>query len=210
VQEAIEFARKSEGQPVVLAEGSDNPGGGGPCDGTHILRALIAADFQGAVVAIIADPESVARAIAAGVGEEVELEVGGKSIALHGEPVALCGYVQAVTDGNFQHKGPMARGKRAQMGRTAVVRVGGVEIILTEQRLQPFDAEVLRSVGIEPVDRKLIALKSAVHFRADYTPIAHAILEVDTPGVHSPNLSSYDYKKVRAVYPLSGEVVDWR
>ena len=92
----------------------------------------------------------------------------------------------------------------------AVVRVGAVEIILTEQRLQPFDAEVLRSVGIEPVDRKLIALKSAVHFRADYTPIAHAILEVDTPGVHSPNLSSYDYKKVRAVYPLSGEVVDWR
>ena len=209
VEEALEFVKASEGQPVVLAEGSDNPGGGGPCDGTFILRALIAADFQGAVVAVIADPESVARAIAAGVGAAVELVVGGKSIPLHGEPVALCGYVQAISDGNFVHKGPMGRGKSAQMGRTVVVRVGGVEIVLTELRIQPYDAEVLRSVGIEPRDRKLIALKSAVHFRADYTPIAHAILEVDTPGVHSPNLFSYDYRKVRAVYPLR-EVADWR
>ena len=209
VDEAIALARATEGGPVVLAEGSDNPGGGGPCDGTFILRALIEADFQGAVVAVIADAESVARAVAADVGCEVELEVGGKSIALHGEPVELRARVQAITDGNFINKGPMGRGKSAQMGRTAVVKVGGVEIILTELRIQPYDAEVLRSVGIEPVNRKLIALKSAVHFRADYTPIAQAIFEVDTPGVHSPNLDSYDYKKLRAVYPLS-EVADWR
>ena len=208
VHEAIEFAQQSQGQPVVLAEGSDNPGGGGPCDGTFILRALMEADFQGAVVAVIADAESVAKAVAAGVGEKVELEVGGKSIALHGVPVALCGYVQAITDGHFVHKGPMARGKSAQMGRTAVVKVGGVEIILTELRIQPFDMEVLRSVGIEPRDRKLIALKSAVHFRADYTPLAQAIVEVDTPGVHSPNLFSYEYQKLRAVYPLS-EGLEW-
>jgi microcystin degradation protein MlrC len=65
---------------------------------------------------------------------------------------------------------------------------------------------VLRSVGIEPKDRKLIALKSAVHFRADYTPIAHEILEVDTPGVHSPDLFSYDYQKLRRpVYPLDAD-----
>jgi microcystin degradation protein MlrC len=89
------------------------------------------------------------------------------------------------------------------MGRTAVVKVGGVEIILTEQRVQPIDAEVLRSVGIEPTDRKLIALKSAVHFRADYTPIAHEILDTDTPGVHNPNLFTYAYQNVRRpIYPL--------
>jgi len=89
------------------------------------------------------------------------------------------------------------------MGRTVVLKVGGVEVIVTEKRIQPYDAEVLRSVGIEPSDRKLIALKSAVHFRADYTPIAHEILEVDTPGVHSPNLFSYDYQKLRhPIYPL--------
>ena len=209
VRDAIHFARMASGQPVVWAEGADNPGGGGPCDGTHILSALIEADFQSAVVAVIADPESVGRAIAAGVGNEVDLEVGGKSIPLHGKPVALRAYVQTLTDGRFVNKGPMARGTQANMGRTAVVRSRGVEIILTEQRIQPFDAQVLRSVGIEPTDRKLIVLKSAVHFRADYNEIAHAIVEVDTPGVHSPKLNSYAYKNVRPVYPLQ-DLTDWR
>ena len=179
---------------------------GGPCDGTHILRALIESDFEGAVVAVIADPESVEQAIAAGVGQEVDLQVGGKTIALHGEPVAVQGYVETIADGRFVLRGPMGRGKSGSMGRTAVVAVGGIEIVLTEERVQPFDAEVLRCVGITPERCKLIALKSAVHFRADYTPIAHEILEVDTPGVHSPNLFSYDYKKLRRpIFPLDQE-----
>ncbi len=203
VEEAIEIANGTDGQPIVLAEGSDNPGGGGPCDGTIILRKFIEADVQDAVIAIIADPESVSLAIEAGVGNTVGLNVGGKTIPLHGDPVPLTGYVKTISDGNFVHKGPMARGVRSSLGRTAVIRVGGVEIILTERRFQPLDAEVLRSVGIEPRDRKLIALKSAVHFRADYTPIAHEILEADTPGVHSADLFSYDYQKVRRpIYPL--------
>ncbi len=203
VEEAIEIANQSEEQPIVLAEGSDNPGGGGPCDGTMILQKFIEADVQDAVIAIIADPESVALAIEAGIGNTVALNVGGKTIPLHGDPVALTGYVKTISDGNYVNKGPMARGVRNRLGRTAVVKVGGIEIILTEHRVQPIDAEVLRSVGIEPTDRKLIALKSAVHFRADYTPIAHKILEVDTPGVHSPDLFSYDYRKVRRpIYPL--------
>ena len=206
VEKAIEITNQSEGQPIVLAEGSDNPGGGGPCDGTIILRKFIEADVQDAVIAIIADPESVALAIEAGVGNTVALNVGGKTIPLHGEPVALTGYVKTISDGNFVHKGPMARGVRSSLGRTTVVKVGGIEIILTERRFQPIDAEVLRSVGIEPRDRKLIALKSAVHFRADYTPIAHEILEADTPGVHSADLFSYDYQKVRRpIYPLDGD-----
>ena len=97
----------------------------------------------------------------------------------------------------------MARGAIGRLGRSAVVKTRGVEIILTERRTQPLDAEVLRSIGIEPKDRKLIALKSAVHYRADYTPIAHKILEVDTPGVHSPNLSNFTYDKLRRpIYPL--------
>ena len=207
VEEAIAHTNRAGGQPIVLAEGSDNPGGGGPCDGTIILRALIKANVQDAVIAVIADAESVDRAIQAGIGNSVDLNVGGKHHPLHGDPVALTGYVKTISDGTFVHKGPMGRGRTGGMGRTVVLKVGGVEIVLTEKRIQPYDAEVLRSVGIEPKDRKLIALKSAVHFRADYTPIAHKILEVDTPGVHSPNLFSYDYQKLRRpVYPLDAAV----
>jgi microcystin degradation protein MlrC len=203
VEAAIDIANQADGHPVVLADGADNPGGGGPCDGTTILRKFIGADVQDAVVAVIADPESVAQAIEAGVGNRVQLNVGGKTDTQHGAPVALTGSVKVLSDGKFTLKGPMGRGTAGNMGRTAVVQVGGIEIVLTERRIQPYDAQVLRSVGIEPTVRKLIALKSAVHFRADYTPIAHQILDVDTPGVHSPNLFSYDYQQLRhPIYPL--------
>ena len=203
IEEAIEHADQSSGQPTVLAEGADNPGGGGPCDGTFILRAFVEADVRDAVVAIISDPESVAQAIEAGVGNRVTLNVGGKTDDMHGEPVALEAYVKTISDGVYLRKGPMARGAIDRMGRTAVIKTGGVEVILTEERSQPLDAEVLRSVGIEPRDRKLIALKSAVHYRADYTPIAHEILEVDTPGVHSANLTNFRYENLRRpIHPL--------
>ena len=207
VEAAIEIANETDGKPIVLADGADNPGGGGPCDGTTILQKFIAADVQDAVIAVIADPESVAQAVEAGVGNSVQLNVGGKTDTQHGAPVALTASVKTLSDGRFILKGPMGRGTAANMGRTAVVQVNGIEIILTERRIQPYDAEVLRSVGIEPQARKLIALKSAVHFRADYTPIAHQILDVDTPGVHSPNLFSYDYQKLRRpIYPLDPTV----
>ena len=207
VEVAIEIANQTDGNPIVLADGADNPGGGGPCDGTTILRKFIEADVQDAVIAVIADPESVDQAVKAGVGNRVQLNVGGKTDTQHGAPVALTGSVKALSDGRFILKGPMGRGTVGQMGTTAVVQVGGIEIILTERRIQPYDAQVLRSVGIEPKARKLIALKSAVHFRADYTPIAHQILDVDTPGVHSPNLFSYDYQQLRRpIYPLDPSV----
>ena len=203
IEEAIAHANQSEGQPIVLAEGADNPGGGGPCDGTFILRAFVEADVRDAVIAIIADPESVAQSIEAGVGNRVTLNVGGKTDDMHGEPVRLEAYVKTISDGVYLRKGPMARGAIDRMGRTAVIKTGGVEVILTEGRSQPLDAEVLRSVGIEPGDRKLIALKSAVHYRADYTPIAYEILEVDTPGVHSANLTNFRYENLRRpIYPL--------
>ena len=203
VEQAIEQANNTKEKPIILAEGSDNPGGGGPCDGTIILNTLIKNQVEGAVIAVIADPESVDLAIQAGVGNSVDLNVGGKTDPLHGNPVSLTGYVKTISDGNFVHKGPMGQGRTGRMGKTVVIEANGIEIILTEKRIQPYDAEVLRSVGIEPTDRRLIVLKSAVHFRADYTPIAHQILEVDTPGVHSPDLFSYDYHRLRRpIYPL--------
>ena len=132
IEEAIEHANQSEGQPIILAEASDNPGGGGPCDGTFILRAFVEADVQDAVVAIIADPESVAQAIEAGIGNRVTLNVGGKTDDMHGEPVTLDAYVKTISDGVYLRKGPMARGATDRMGRTAVIKIGGVEVILTE------------------------------------------------------------------------------
>ena len=203
VAEAIARARTETQGPVVLADGSDNPGGGGPCDGTVILRQLIEADAQGAVVAVIADPEAVAQAVEAGVGSRVTLDLGGKTDDRHGAPVRVTAEVRLLSDGNFVLRGPMGGGARARMGRTAVLVIGGVEVVVTERRIQPYDAALLRSVGIEPTERRLIALKSAVHFRSTYQEIAGRIFDADTPGVHRPDFNATTYRRLRRpIHPL--------
>jgi len=203
VEEAIAQAIESGEGPVILADGSDNPGGGAPCDGTVMLKALIDADAPRSTVAIIADPEAVAAAIAAGVGNEVTLTVGGKTDNRHGEPLTLTVYVRAITDGNYANRGPMYTGMPVAMGRTVVFVVGGVEAIITEHRAQPFDMQAVRSVGIEPADRLIIGLKSAVHFRADYQSVATAIHDLNTPGIHNPDVTLYEYQNLRRpMWPL--------
>ena len=78
-----------------------------------------------------------------------------------------------------------------------------IEIVLTEHRVQPYDTQALRFLGIESADRLLIGLESAVHFRADYGPLAQRIFEVDTPGVHHPDVTQYDYCHLRRpIWPL--------
>ena len=116
IEEAIEHANNSSGQPIVLAEGADNPGGGGPCDSTFILRAFVEADVRDAVVAIISDPESVAQAIEAGVGNRVTLNVGGKTDNMHGEPVTLDAYVKTISDGVLRAEGTDGAGSHRQNG----------------------------------------------------------------------------------------------
>ena len=117
VESAIEIANQTDDKPIVLADGADNPGGGGPCDGTTILQKFIEADVQDAVIAVIADPESVARSVEAGVGNSVQLDVGGKTDAQHGAPVPLTGYVKTLSDGRFILKGPMGRGTLGRWAR---------------------------------------------------------------------------------------------
>ncbi len=204
VADVIDYVENEAAGLVVLADGSDNPGGGGPADGTVILRELIARDVQGATVAVIVDPESARAAAAAGVGATVDLNVGGKTDDLHGDPLPLRGYVRLVSDGRFDLQGPMGRGSSEDYGLVVVVVVGGVEVLLAERRHQPYDAELLRSVGIEPSRRRLIALKSAVHFRQTYEEIADMIFDADTPGVHRPTFDAYAYRNLRpGVYPVS-------
>ena len=203
VAEAIRFAREQATGLVVLADGSDNPGGGGPCDGTVVLRELLAAGVEDAVVAVIADPEAVAAAVEAGVGETIEVRLGGKTDRRHGDPVALRAVVRLLSDGRFVTRSRMGAGGVTEMGRTAVLQCRGVRVVVTERRVQPLDAELLRSVGIEPRAQRLVALKSAVHFRSTYQQIAERIFDLDTPGVHRPDFAAYRYRRLRpGVYPL--------
>jgi len=203
VEDAIKEAMNAKEGPNILADIGDNPGGGGPCDGTVLLKTLIEMDAQDAVVAVIRDPEAVNKIVEAGVGNEITVNIGGKTDNMHGSSIEVTGIVRILSNGKFMPTGPMSRGLESNMGRTAVLKVGGVDIILTEERIQPTTLALYRSVGIEPNEKKIIVVKSSVHYRAAHTPIAKKIIEVDTPGVTSPRFAGLPFTKLkRPIFPF--------
>jgi microcystin degradation protein MlrC len=202
VETAVERAIAAEKGPIILADVADNPGGGAPGDGTVILRELIRRGAKNVGLAIIKDPEAVARAIDVGVRETLAMKIGGKTDGFHGEPVEVTGRVRTITDGVFVHKSGSV-GLRTDVGRTAVLDVNGIEVILTEKSHAPNDPEIFRRNGIEPRDKKILVLKSRGHFRAAYEPFSREVIEVDAPGLTTPNLGWFKYKNVpRPIWPL--------
>lgn len=210
VEQAIHAAMAEPGGPVVLADLGDNPGGGTPADGTALLWGLLDLGAPNAALALIADPQAVATASAAGVGARVELSLGGKTDEHHGYPIDVTATVRSLSDGRFTYEGPMNAGLPGNLGRTAVLACDGryghtVEVIVCERRVQPLDAAIFRSQGIEPRDRQVLGVKSAVHFRGSFEPLAHRIIEVDTIGLTSIALDHFPYRHVRRpIWPLDG------
>jgi microcystin degradation protein MlrC len=89
------------------------------------------------------------------------------------------------------------------MGPCAVVKHGGLRILLTSQRTPPFDLGQLRSQGIEPEKTRIIVVKAAVAHRRAYDPIAVASYTVATPGAWSSDLRRFPFKKIRRpIFPL--------
>lgn len=205
IDDAVQYAMSAPG-PVLLADVADNPGGGASCDGTEVLRSLIKHNARSAVVAHMYDPETAAQAAEAGIGATIDATIGGKVDDLHGAPVQTSAYVRALTDGYFINEGPMGTGAQSNLGLTAVLEIGGrggIEVICTTFRRAANDAAGLRSAGIDPAKRQIVVIKSSVHYRADFTPLVNEIVEVDAPGLASPNWSRFEFRHLRRpIYPL--------
>jgi microcystin degradation protein MlrC len=158
------------------------------------------------------DPETAKQAAEAGIGATIEATIGGKVDDLHGAPVRATAHVKALTDGYFINDGPLGTGSQSNMGLTAVLEIGGrggIEVICTSLRRAANDANSLRSVGIEPTKRQIVVIKSSVHYRADFTPLVKEIVEVDAPGLSTPNWSRFDFKHLRRpIFPLDPEM-EW-
>ncbi|MCW5731952.1 MAG: M81 family metallopeptidase [Alphaproteobacteria bacterium] len=180
-------------RPVVLADVQDNPGAGGTSDTTGLLRALVEAGARGAVLGVLTDPEAARIAHAAGVGAEIELALGGKAYREGDPPLHGRFLVERLSDGRFLCTGPFYGGTRADLGPSALLRIGEVRVVVATRRMQAADQEIFRHLGIEPSEQKILALKSSVHFRAHFTPIAEEILPVEAKGcfVDRPELLPY-------------------
>jgi microcystin degradation protein MlrC len=209
--DAVNRAATVPDGPVILVDSADNIGGGSPGDGTDGLRAMLDQDVERGTI-ILADAEAVAHCWEHEEGDEVSLDVGAKADDWHGEPVAVTGTIRAFSYGVYPCELPDNHfaaffGNTIRMGRTVWLQVGGVNILLTERKVPPFDLAQLRGIGIIPEEQKMIVVKSAVAYRTAYLPIAAAVVEMDTAGLCSPNLSRFPYRNLkRPIFPLDADV----
>ncbi len=201
-EDAVRQALEEKEGLTVLVDVGDNLGAGTPGDGTILLAELLKQHAREALV-LLCDSEAVRTATQAGVRQRVRLKVGGKIDRQHGEPLEIEGVVRTISDGIYTNIGPMRDGVLDDQGRTAVVDTGGVLVVLTERRMPMWNLQQLRALGIEPARLRMIVVKAAIAYRAAYEPIAHRIIEVDTPGLAAADVRRFDYRRLkRPISPL--------
>lgn len=200
---ALAVNAAESGTPVIVNELSDNPGGGAPGDGTHLLRAMLRAGLTDSVFGTLYDPEVAAAAHRAGAGATIRVRLGGKTDTMHGAPLDLQAYVKVLTDGAFTLSTPMGKGTPVELGKMARLSCGGVDIVVASRRTQVLDPEPFLLHGIDVTRCRIVGLKSSAHFRAGYDALAKTIITTDPPGLSTSNLARFPYKRVRRpIYPL--------
>ena len=182
------------GGPIIIADTQDNPGGGGHGDTTGLLAELVRQRAQGAVLCLINDRESAAACHEAGEGATIPLQLGGKS---DNTPFACTATILKLTDGNFTLTGPMSQGNKAVLGPTALIETGGVKVIVVSRKMQAYDQAILHHAGVDPARANILALKSSVHFRAHFGPIAKTILIAAAPGPVVADPATLPFRNVR-------------
>lgn len=189
--------RGDVGAPVVLADTQDNPGAGGNGDTTGLLSALLERDPRDAVLGLLIDRDSAKQAHELGLGRTAEFRLGETSGVAGHVPLPGEFKVVALADGVFTCTGPMFRGFNMKLGPMAVLQRGNVRVVLASKKVQAADQEMFRHVGIEPVQQRILALKSSVHFRADFQPIAKEVLVVVAPGPAKADPTMFRWTRLR-------------
>jgi len=193
--------------PVVINEASDNPGGGTPADGTHLLRELLKRNVP-AAFGYLCDPEVAALAAKAGVGTRISCSLGGKNLPIHGKPVELKdALVKCVSDGFFISKSPMGFGSPKRMGTTVCLVAGNVSVIVGTSRFQTMDDGPFIAGGVDWNQCRIVALKSAQHFKGWWADKVKHIVACNSPGIHSSDLTTIPFENADASYfPLQDAV----
>lgn len=197
---AIDQALAAPHGPVVIADGADNPGGGAAGDATFILRRLIERGVDGAALGPLWDPQAVRMAFEAGVGATLPLRIGGKTSPLSGDPVDAVCTVLALQPAMVMSG---LAGTPVALGDCALVRTGGVQVVLISRRNQAMDTDLFTQLGCDLGALRLIVVKSSQHFYASFSKVARRVIYAAAPGAVTADLRSLPYRKVqRPKWPL--------
>ena len=193
--------------PIVLLDHYDNCASGGTMDTTVVLAEILKQGLEDVAAFAIYDPAAVAQAIAAGIGAQVTLSIGGKiampAIPAESPPLTVAGTVKTISNGRYKNRGPMARGVMMDMGSAVVLDTGPVEIVLISRHVEPSDLNCLLSLGIDPMQKRYVMLKSRIHWRAGLGKMAKAVVDCAGVGVCTSDYGQLKFEKVRRpIYPL--------
>ncbi len=198
VKAALDLPR---GRPVTIADVQDNPGGGASSDTTGLLTALLNAGAKRAIVGVIHDPAAAAEAHRLGIGREFQASLGGKSGIEGDAPLDARFRVEALSNGEVAYRGEMYGGGTARMGPTAVLRPLGtdadIRVVTSSVRNQCLDRAYFSHVGLVPEEADIIAVKSTVHYRAEFEPISQSVIACGAPGSLLCDIGLVPYRKLR-------------
>ncbi|MSQ11007.1 MAG: M81 family peptidase [Dehalococcoidia bacterium] len=210
LQQSLARAAAMTNGPIVLLDHYDNCASGGTMDTMTVLGGILDAALEDVVAFAVYDPAAVEAMKAAGLGATVTLDLGGKldmpSIGLKGQPRRVTGAVARITDGLYTNEGPMGRGMLMDMGPTAVLDIGKVQIVVISRQVEPHDLACFKSLGIDPAAKRYVMLKSRVHWRAGLGGLAKAVVECAGTGVCTSDYSTLKFNRVRRpIFPLDTE-----
>jgi microcystin degradation protein MlrC len=201
VTEAIDEALRQSIGPVVIADRSDNAGAGAASDSTYMLAELIERRVTNATLGMIWDPMAVRVCHDAGAGARLSMRIGGKAGRLSGAPIDADVEVLCVRDDAMQAlfgQGP----PREPLGKSAAVRIDGIDVVLTSRRQQVFSPHCFTEHGIDPAQRHIVVVKSMQHFMGGFASIAAAIIRCDGPGSATLDMRQIPFQRIK--HPLLG------
>lgn len=204
-------AGRGERAPVLLADVADNPGGGGRGNTTYLLRALKAANLQGAVLGVFNDAALAAEAHRRGVGATFRARFNTAEPNEFSEPFAGDATVVRLSDGHFVGRRGLLKGVAGELGASALLDLGGIQVVVISNRQQCMDPMQVELFGVDIAKTRVLIVKSRGHFRSGFDEVfpPERIVEVDCPGLTSPALHNFTWTKLpRPVYPLD-EHASW-
>eukprot|EP01102_Stenamoeba_stenopodia_P007827 TRINITY_DN2212_c0_g1_i2.p1 TRINITY_DN2212_c0_g1~~TRINITY_DN2212_c0_g1_i2.p1 ORF type:complete len:536 (-),score=118.42 TRINITY_DN2212_c0_g1_i2:1275-2690(-) len=224
LEQAIARAKKlgeepyqGDPKPIILLDHADNCGSGATQDVMTVIKEIIKQGLDDVAVAAVWDPEAVKTMNTAGVGSTITIQLGGKSempsIGLKGQPLELTGKVKTISDGEWIVRGPMYTGVKVFMGLSAVFEVptgngaGKMQIVVVSRHHEPWDQGVFLNLGIDPKYKRYLLLKSRIHYRAGFAPLARATITCDGEGVTTSDNSLLKFKRLRRpIYPIDTQI----
>lgn len=196
---ALDSALAAAEHPVVIADVSDNPGGGASGDSTRLLQRLLTRDCGPACLGPFWDPAAVQLARRAGVGARVALRLGGKGGPAAGEPFEVEALVIALSDELHQSWA----GTRMSLGPACALRIGAVDVVVGSIRDQAYGPDLFTALGIDPARRRLVVVKSAQHFMAGFSGLAARVVLASGGGSLETDFRKIPYQNVRRpIWPL--------